>query len=228
VKILVVEDDKRISTPVVENLQHEGYDVELSEDGNDALQRASAGDYSLILLDLMIPGVHGVEVCQKLRADGFGGFIVMLTALTSKQDKITGLDSGADDYIRKPFDIDELNACVRSFQRRAQQDSRTDDVLTIGRLVSDRRLRTVRFGDELIPMTPTELRILEHFMRHPDRIFSKTELIEKLWPEDPPATAVVKAHIRALRQKLDKGGVPRDLIGTLYGFGYKLNSSHAQ
>lgn len=224
-KILVIEDDRRISSPVIENLSHQGHEVQLAENGSAAYELAISANPDLVLLDLMLPGLPGIELCQMLRAEGYEGFIVMLTARTSKEDKIFGLDAGADDYLPKPFDIDELNARIRSFERRTRKTG--EDSISIGLLTLDLRLRQVRFDGEPITMTPTEMRILGHFMRNPDRIFSKNELIEQLWREDMPAPSVVKAHIRSLRQKLQRNGVPSDLIITVYGFGYRLNSHNA-
>ncbi len=220
-KILIVEDDSRISTPIAEDLRNQHYVVDLVENGTAALSASEDTEYDLILLDLMLPQVDGIDVCRRLRACGYKGYVLMLTARATKQDKVIGLDSGADDYLVKPFDIDELNARIRALLRRGKNvDGAT---LTVGDLSVDLRSCTVRFHKNDLAITPTEYRLLVHFLRNPKRVFTKNQLIEQLWDSsDVPTNAVIKAHIKGLRQKLEAAGAGSDVIETVYGFGYRL------
>lgn len=225
-KVLIVEDDERISAPLKEELEHQQYIVDLAADGESALTMASDDFYDLILLDIMLPRLSGMDVCRRLRQDGCKSAIVMITARDKTQDKIMGLDAGADDYLVKPFELDELSARVRAVLRR-NSESR-DPVLRAGLLALDPTSCLVTFNERAIELTPTEYRLLSHFLRNPKRTFNKDQLIDRLWPpEEMPTEDVVKAHIKGLRNKLSKAGADRDLIETVYGFGYRLKV-HAQ
>lgn len=220
-KILVVEDDLSISKPIVEDLEHSHMVVSSVSDGETAWQMCLSENYDLILLDWMLPKLSGIELCRRLRDTGYAGSILMLTARGEKEDRIHGLDNGADDYLVKPFDIDELEARVRALLRRG---TATTSELRLGKLCVDTRACRVRYQDTLIDLTPTEYRLVMNFLRNPDLIFSKHDLIDRLWTyEDPPSYAVIKTHIKAIRQKLLAAGCKLDLITTVYGFGYKLN-----
>lgn len=147
----------------------------------------------------------------------------MLTARSAKRDKVLGLDSGADDYVVKPFDLDELNARVRSLLRRSADYMPTE--LAFADLAVNLRSCSVRYRDLKITLSPTEYRLLVTFLKNPGRVFTKNELLDKLWDSDnPPTYAVVKAHIKGLRQKLAAAGVAKTMIETVYGFGYRLNA----
>ena len=221
-KILIVEDDKRIARPIAEDFGHQHYIVDLVEDGREALSITELAEYDLVLLDVMLPGVDGIEVCRTMRARGYQGCVMMLTARSAKEDKILGLDSGADDYIVKPFDLDELNARVRALLRRANAHARSE--LVFDELSVDLRACTVRYRHCDVSLSPTEYRLLVQFMRHPGQVFTKHQLIEKLWAQtEAPTDAVIKAHIKGLRKKLEQAGAPRNLVETVYGFGYRLN-----
>ena len=220
-KVLLVEDDIRIAKPLMEELQHQNMIVNLAQDGQIAWDMHLSENYDLILLDLMLPKISGIELCRRLRETGFGGAIMMLTAMGEKQDKILGLDSGADDYIVKPFDLDELSARVRAILRRGTSAS---VLITLGALSVDTRACNVAYNSKTVELTPTEYRLLMNFLRNPHTTFSKHDLIERLWSfDETPSDAVVKTHIKGLRQKLQVAGCPNDLISTIYGFGYKLN-----
>ena len=220
-KVLLVEDDIRIAKPLMEELQHQNMIVTLAQDGQTAWDLHLSDKYDLILLDLMLPKISGIELCRRLRETGFGGAIMMLTAMGEKQHKILGLDSGADDYIVKPFDIDELSARVRAILRRGTSAS---VMITLGALSVDTRACIVTYNNKTVELTPTEYRLLMNFLRNPHTTFSKHDLIERLWTlDETPSDAVVKTHIKGLRQKLLAAGCPNDLISTIYGFGYKLN-----
>lgn len=220
-KVLIVEDDIRIAKPLMEELQHQLMVVNLAADGELAWQMHLGETYDLILLDLMLPKLGGVDLCRKLRDTGFNGAIVMLTAMGEKQDRILGLDSGADDYIVKPFDIDELSARIRAVLRRSPS---ANAILTLGGLSVDTRACIVAYHDKVIDLTPTEYRLLMNFLRNPHQTFSKRDLIERLWSfDETPSDAVIKTHIKGLRQNLKLSGCTDNLISTIYGFGYKLN-----
>lgn len=223
-KILIVEDDDRIAVPIKEDLQNQHYLVDIAKDGECGLALSTASRYDLVLLDVMLPKLDGIELCQRLRQSGYTGPILMLTARASKADKIHGLDSGADDYLVKPFDIDELNAHIRALLRRGSETQASK--LEHGPLVMDLTACSVSFENRPVELTPTEYRILMLFLRNPERIFNRVELFEKLWLlHETPTDAVVKAHIKGLRNKLQTAGAPRDIIETVHGFGYRLRAN---
>jgi DNA-binding response OmpR family regulator len=220
-KILIVEDDERIYLPIKEDLENQNYLVDVAVDGEAGYKQASAEQYDLLLLDLLLPKMNGFEVCRTLRTDGYHGPILMLTARRSKQDKIEGLDSGADDYLIKPFDIDELGARIRALLRRS--GSVLPPQLCWGKLIVNSSQCLASYADTPLELTPTEYRILVHFMRHPKQTFNRMQLIDSLWMfHESPSDSVVKVHIQTLRRKLEKAGAPRDMIETAYGFGYRL------
>ncbi len=221
-KVLVVEDDIRIAKPIIEDLQNQRMVVNHALDGEMAWEMHLSEVYDLILLDLMLPKVTGLELCRRMRAHGFTGAILMLTARGEKSEKIHGLDSGADDYIVKPFDIDELGARIRALLRRGRGAEAT---YTFYGLNVDTRDCKVMYNSRLVELTPTEYRLLMHFLRNPKGTFSKQDLIDRLWSiEAPPGDAVIKTNINVLRQKLHAAGCKADIIQTVYGFGYKLNA----
>lgn len=223
-KILIAEDDKRISAPVAEDLLNQNYLVDIAGDGLTALRMTEQVEYDLLLLDIMLPKMDGIELCRTLRSRGFAGHVLMITARSTKEDKIYGLDSGADDYLTKPFDIDELTARVRA---RVRRNKHTDvSELSVGALKADLRACTISFKGNQIYLTATEYRLLVNFMRNPRRTFSKNQLVDALWLDDDlPSESVIKAHIRAIRQKLEAAGCNKNLVETVYGFGYRLNSN---
>ncbi|MBU6454532.1 MAG: response regulator transcription factor [Cyanobacteria bacterium REEB67] len=223
-KILLVEDDDRIAAPVREDLENQSYFVDRAADGETGLQLASQTAYDLILLDLMLPKIDGFSLCEKLRSTGYKGAILMLTGRNSKYDKIQGLDSGADDYLVKPFDIDELAARVRALLRRNSDDRKP--LLSCGALIIDTAACSISYDGQPVALTPTEYRLLVLFLRHPGRTFSKDELLEKLWSiGENPVADVIKAHMKGLRGKLAAAGAPREIIETVYGMGYRLSTS---
>ena len=223
-KVLIIEDDERIALPVKEELEHQRYLVELALEGRTGLELAKSGQFDIILLDLMLPQVDGISICQALRESGNSVPILMLTARAMKDDKILGLDAGADDYLTKPFDLDELSARLRALLRRLTPQKKV--VLSCGSLSVNTATCEARFADTLVDVTPTEYRLLAHFLRNPDTIFNRESLIERLWlGEDAPGDEAIKTHIKTLRKKLSAAGAPRNLIETNYGFGYKLTSA---
>ena len=220
-KILVVEDDERISDAIVEYLSDSHYAVEAVYDGQSAWELLEVFTYDMILLDVMMPRMDGVTLCSKLRQKGVGIPILMLTAKDTLNDKIEGLDAGADDYLIKPFELEELSARIRALLRRGT--TTTAPILTWGDLSLDPSSCEVFYGDKSLSLSPKEYKLLEFFLRNGRRVFSRAQILEHLWSfEQVPEEATVKAHIRGLRQKLEGSGAPSDLIETVYGLGYRL------
>jgi DNA-binding response OmpR family regulator len=220
-KILIVEDDERISDAIAEELSDRHYAVEVAYDGEEAWELLDVFTYDLILLDVMMPKMDGITLCQKIRAKGNSIPILMLTAKDAIGDKVIGLDAGADDYIIKPFDLEELTARIRALLRRGS--TALPPVLAWGDLRLDPSTCEVFYQDNLLPLSPKEYKLLEFFLRNGRRVFSRAQILEHLWPfEQVPEEATVKAHIRGLRQKLEVAGAPHDLIETVYGLGYRL------
>ncbi len=220
-KILVVEDDEMISDAVVEYLSDQHYAVEAAYDGKSAWDLLEVFTYDLILLDVMLPEMDGIALCRKLRGKGMDIPILMLTAKDTLDNKIEGLDAGADDYLVKPFELGELSARIRALLRRG--GSTTAPVLTWGQLSLDPSTCEVFFDQKELALSPKEYKLLEFFLRNGRRVFSRSQILEHLWSfEQVPEEATVKAHIRGLRQKLESVGAPSNLIETVYGLGYRL------
>lgn len=220
-RLLLVEDDERITDALEEDLTDQHYAIDVAHDGEEGLDLADSVTYDLILLDIMLPKIDGITLCRRLRSQGCGTPILMLTAKDTITDKVMGLDAGADDYLVKPFDLQELSARIRALLRRGV--STAPPVLEWGKLRLDPSTCEVFYEDNLLSLSPKEYALLEFFLRHGRRVFSRAQILEHLWPfERLPEEATVKAHIRSLRQKLEAGGAPGDLIETVYGLGYRL------
>jgi DNA-binding response OmpR family regulator len=220
-KILLVEDDDRIADPTKEYLEDQHYVVDVAADGESAWALASNGLYDLILLDIMLPKLDGVSICRRLRQTDHAEPILIMTARGADREKVLGLDSGADDYLVKPFGLEELAARIRALLRRGTQ--KRHPVLTCGKLTLDPATCRVDYDGKPVDVTPTEYRLLSHFLRYPNAIFSREALIDRLWLQgDVPTEDVVRMHIMGLRTKLRYVGAPRDLIETAYGLGYRL------
>ncbi|MEM8777468.1 MAG: response regulator transcription factor [Cyanobacteria bacterium P01_G01_bin.49] len=223
-KILLVEDDENIVIPVEEVLDEQHYIVEVASDGQTAWELIDVFDYDLILLDVMLPKIDGISLCQRLRSHGCKTPILMLTARDTVQDKITGLDAGADDYLVKPFELNELSARIRALLRRGE--STLPPILTWGKLSLDPSTCEVFYQDKGLNLSPKEYRLLEFFLRHPRQVFERGQILDHLWHmEQLPEEATVKAHISSLRQKLKKAGMAADVIETVYGIGYRLKEA---
>ena len=222
-KILLVEDDDRIAAALIEALTDHHYVVDVASDGEQGFEFVQTFPYELLILDVMLPKLNGLELCQKVRRYGYKMPVLMLTARDTYADKVTGLDVGADDYVVKPFNLHELLARVRALLRRGTADLTM--FLECGLLQLNPNTYEVTYASELLHLTPKEYRILELLLRHRDRTFSKAEIIEHLWSfAEPPNEETVKVHIRSLRQKLKQAGATTDLIETIYGLGYKLKT----
>jgi two-component system response regulator MprA len=217
--ILVVDDDARIAAALRRALIYEGYAVEVASDGPGALAAARDRLPDLVVLDVMLPGLDGVEVCRRLRAGGDVP-ILMLTALDATADRVRGLDSGADDYLIKPFAYEELLARVRALLRRAAPAR--EQALRFADLVMDPAARELRRGERPIALTAHEFDLLQHFLRHPRQVLTRDQLLDAVWGYDSSAVSnVVDVYVGYLRQKLEEGGAPR-LIHTVRGVGYVL------
>lgn len=220
-RILLVEDDDRIARPLAEDLRHQNHVVDMAKDGIQAWNWTETTHYELILLDLMLPGLDGLTLCKRLRTGGCQSLILMLTARDTLTDKVIGLDAGADDYLVKPFELDELAARIRALSRRSGETK--PPILTHGNLQLDPSTHTVTYAGQLLSLTPKEYMILECFLRHPTKVYTRSGLLEKLWEFDCLASEnTIKTHITNLRQKLKSAGSSGELITTVYGIGYRL------
>jgi two-component system, OmpR family, response regulator MprA len=218
-RILVVDDDPRIAASVRRALVYEGYEVQVAADGRAALDLARDQPPDLVVLDLMLPCIDGMEVCRRLRADGDVP-ILMLTARDGTADRVQGLDSGADDYLVKPFAYEELLARVRALLRR--RAPREERVLRFAELELDADAHEVRRGGRAIVLTALEFELLKHFLQNPRRVLSRVQLLDAVWGFDFSATSnVVDVYVGYLRAKLEECGEPR-LIHTVRGVGYVL------
>ncbi len=218
-RVLVIEDEENVSAFIKQGLEEDFYTVDVAEDGVIGYEMAESQTYDLVILDLMLPGMDGRKVCEKLRANGVKTPIVMLTALNTLPDKVEGLESGADDYLTKPFAFSELLARMRALMRRSA-DYCGD--LSLSDLRIDLRTRRAFRGDKEIILTPKEFSLLEYLMRNKSRIVSRTQIIENVWGYNfDPNTNVVDVHIKFLREKIDKKS-DQKLIHTVRGVGYVL------
>jgi two-component system response regulator MprA len=221
-RILVVDDDPRLAASLRRALAYEGYTVEVAADGPDALVAARDRPPDLVVLDVMMPGLDGVEVCRRLRA-GSDVPILMLTAREQISDRVAGLDAGADDYVVKPFAYDELLARVRALLRRREPAGR--ERLRCADLVMDVGAHEVRRGDRAIELTALQFNVLEHFLRHPRQVLERDQLLESVWGVESDAISnVVDVTIADLRARLEADRQPR-LLHTVRGVGYVLRES---
>jgi DNA-binding response OmpR family regulator len=222
-RILLVEDDQRIAIALMETLRDRQYQVDLGEDGESGWEFLQAFSYELILLDVTLPKLNGIQLCQRLRKAGIQTPVLMLTARDSSSDKVLGLDAGADDYVVKPFDLAELTARIRALLRRGTTVLPT--VLEWGDLRLNPSSYEVNYGENLLHLTPKEYQLLELFIRKNKMVLSRSLILDHLWSfEEPPGEETVKVHIKDLRKKLRIAGAPPDFIETVYGVGYRLKN----
>jgi DNA-binding response OmpR family regulator len=220
-RILLVEDDAALGEALADALVDQRYVVDIARDGEKGWQQVTTLPYDLILLDVTLPKLDGMSLCQRLRTQGYHLPLMMLTARDTSADKITGLDAGADDYVVKPFDLPELLARIRALLRRGS--SIAAPVLQWGTLRLDPSTYDVTFGDRPLRLTPKEFSILELLVCNGRRVLSRSVMIEHVWSlEEHPGEDTVKAHIKSLRQKLRAASAPEDLIETVHGLGYRL------
>jgi len=218
-RILVVDDDTEILSFLKRGLAYEGYTVDIASNGTEALAKARDNEPELVILDIMMPGIDGIEVCKRFR-QASAVPILMLTAKGTVDDRVVGLDSGADDYLVKPFAFDELLARIRALLRRRQPRDR--ELLRFNDLSLDTAAREVKRGDELIELTSQEFDLLELFMRHPRQVLNRDLIYEKVWGYDFGGESnVIEVYVRYIRSKLEASGKPR-FIHTIRGVGYVL------
>ncbi len=221
-RILVVEDERRIAAFIKRGLEEESYAVDVAYDGEQALDWTAVVDYDLIVLDVLMPKKDGIQVCRELRMQGKHVPVLMLTARDAIKDRVRGLDSGADDYLVKPFAFQELLARIRALLRRSGDIKTTR--LQVGDLTLDTITHRADRGGQAIELTAREYALLEFLMRHPGQALSRTQIAEHVWNYDFFSTSnVVDVYIRYLRRKIDKG-FDLKLIHTVRGVGYKIEA----
>ena len=225
-RILLVEDDRRITDFVERGLKAESYAVEVARSGQDAIAIGRTGQFQTIILDLGLPDINGLEVCEQLRSTGIDTPILMLTARDTVQDKVTGLRSGADDYMTKPFAFEELLARIEVLMRRRSGEVKLDSKeLQIADLTLNASTHEIKRGDTVIDLTPKEFALLECFMRMPGKVLSRTRILEHVWGYSAdPLTNVVDVYIRQLRRKIDDD-YELKLLKTVRGYGYKMDAT---
>jgi two-component system response regulator MprA len=221
-RILVVDDDAAVRNSLDRALRVNGYDVDLAVDGADALGKVVTEPPDAMVLDVLMPNVDGLEVCRRLRAMGDRTPILMLTAQDGVTERVAGLDAGADDYLPKPFALDELLARLRALLRRAAPEQPGGDTLQFEDVTMDLTTFEVYRGDRKIELTRTEFSLLELFLRNPRQVLTRDVINERVWGYDFPTTSnSLEVYVGYLRRKLEAGGEPR-LIQTMRGFGYAL------
>lgn len=219
--LLIVEDEEKIANFLRRGFLEERYAVDTAKDGDEALYKYEINEYDCIVLDVMIPKVNGVEVCRQIRQQNTGIPILLLTAKGQVEDKISGLDAGADDYVTKPFSFDELSARIRALIRRGK---RADPViLTFDNLTLNPATKTAARSEKSITLTAKEYALLEYFMRNPNTVITKTQLLEHVWDYNYEGFSnIVETYIKYLRKKLKTSESEKELIHTMRGSGYIL------
>ena len=219
-RILLIEDEAKTRQSLQQGLEEENWMVDIATDGETGLEKAINGQYEVIVSDIMMPGMNGLQICQQLRDRGIRTPVLMLSALGETDDKVLGLESGADDYLTKPFEFREFMARVKALNRRQQIRAEYGTKIKIHDLELDTSAKTVRRDGKSINLTPREFALLEFLMRHPGKVLSKTEIAEKVWDLDfDTGTNVIEVYVNYLRNKVDKG-FPQKLIHTQFGLGY--------
>ena len=223
-RLLVIEDEHRIAQALKEGLEQESYAVDVCHDGEDGYNTVSADEYDLIILDVMLPGMDGIEVCRKLRAEGNHTPILMLTAKDQNHDIVHGLDAGADDYLPKPFSFEVLLARVRALMRRPNES--IGEILKVGELTLNTNTHEVKRSGQSIKLSSKEYSLLEYMLRNKGQVLSKNNIMSHVWDFDanilPNTVEVFVAYVRA---KVDKPLKDAELIQTVRGFGYKIGEN---
>jgi DNA-binding response OmpR family regulator len=225
-RLLIIEDNPDLAANLLEFLADRGHTVDVAGDGLTGLHLATVNDYDAIVLDLMLPGMDGITLCRKLREEAQKTTpVLIVTARDALDDKIVGLESGADDYVVKPFALREVEARLKALARRAQsQGLRTR--LQVGDLSFDTDTLKISRGQRAIQLPPIPLRLLETLMRHSPRVLSRSELEHAIWGDTPPDSDALRAHMHLLRRAIDAPG-ERPLLHTVRGLGYQLAEEHA-
>ncbi len=222
-RILVVEDEAKMSAFIQQGLLEQGNLVDVAPTPREALQLSNDVTYDLMVVDVMLPEMNGMEFARRVRQQGYQGLILMLTALNTTQDKVAGLDSGADDYMTKPFEFTELVARVRALMRRRGSSSPT--TLANGDMVMDLLKRSVVRGGKPVELTSKEFALLELFMRNVDRVLDRNQIAQQVWgTEFDPDSNVIDVYVNHLRKKMDQG-FPKKLLRTIVGHGYVLSKN---
>ncbi len=223
--LLIAEDNADLATALATALRENDHDVDVVEDGEKAWEQLQHQSYDILLLDVMMPRLDGIRLCQRVRAQGYTQPILLLTARDASLDKVEGLDAGADDYLIKPIDVPELLARIRAILRRQQPERAQIDesTLTWGALILNAGTHETVYGDQPIRLTPTEFSVLELFLNHGRRVLSCSAINQHLWPAgDGPEDDAIRTHIKTLRHKLKAVGAPSTVIETVFGVGYRL------
>jgi DNA-binding response OmpR family regulator len=226
-RVLVIEDEPDLARLVRLHLEDSGFDVEVSQDGNDGLARARRGNLDLVVLDLMLPGLDGLEVCRQLRSEDRYTPILMLTARSGEVDRVVGLEVGADDYLTKPFSVRELVARVRAILRRieltAAQEGDRGPNIAVGPLRIDKTKRRAMLHGKSLSLTAKEFDLLAQLARHPGRVYSRSELLDLVWGYGHDAYEhTVNSHINRLRSKMEEDPAKPRYVLTVWGTGYRL------
>jgi len=222
--ILVVEDEQRLAFLLRRVLLEERHTVDLAHDGHAGLDLALSGTYDIVILDVMLPGLDGLEICRQMRADGVMSPVLMLTARGAIEDRVVGLNVGADDYLTKPFAMEELLARINALLRRRDRSFEVAPQLWVGDLTLDLVRHEARRAGRVIELTAKEFALLEYLMRHPGQVLTRTQIIDAVWRYDLEALSnVVDIYIHYLRDKIDQG-FSRSLIKTVRGVGYRLEA----
>lgn len=226
-RVLIVEDERELARLAALHLEDLGCEVDFAYDGSEGLAKALAGGFDLVLLDLMLPGIDGLEVCRRLRAQPDYVPILMLTARSTEDDRVLGLELGADDYLTKPFSLRELVARVKAIFRRmeamAARDAPQDGPLRVGPVEIDPERRQVRIADRSVSLTAKEFDLLHELARHPGRVFTRGELLDRVWSYGYEGYEhTVNSHINRLRAKIEDDPAEPRLVQTVWGVGYRF------
>jgi DNA-binding response OmpR family regulator len=223
-KILLIEDEAAVISLIERGLKEKGFEVSIAMDGNTGLEMVRHHEFNMVILDIMLPGMNGIQVCKEMRSSGIEIPVLMLTALGSTENIVTGLDSGADDYMVKPFKITEIVARVNALGRRMVRNQAAPEanLLQISDLRLDTDAKIALRGNEVISLTSTEYKLLEFFMKNQSRVLSRMEILENVWDIDfNLGTNVVDVYVNYLRKKIDKNKSDK-LIHTMIGMGYMM------
>jgi two-component system copper resistance phosphate regulon response regulator CusR len=222
IKILLIEDEPKTVQSLKQGLEENNYEVSIAYDGNMGKQLALANSYQLIVSDIIIPGINGLDLCRELREMGNQTPILMLTALSTTDDKLNGFEAGADDYLPKPFDFKEFLARVKALIKRSNQTILEAQILKFADLEMDLNSSLVSRAGQMIHLTSKEFQLLEYFLRHQEKVISKAEIAENIWEvEDENSSNLIEVYVNYLRKKVDKGFSSK-LIHTQFGMGYIL------
>ena len=225
-QILLVDDEEELTAPLHKVLTQEGYTVAIANSGLIAWQMAQSGGYNLLILDWILPQMSGIEICRSMRARGDRTPVLLLTARDTLDDRVAGLDSGADDYLVKPFELRELLARVRALLRRNNVPEEQSQ-LVWGQIKIERDRGTALFGAHELPLTPKEYALLEMLVAAGTRLVKREDIVQKVWTkEQNPTDDTLRSHIKSLRHKLRVAEAPEDLIETVHSKGFRLNSNY--